>query len=49
MRGDTALMSLVNHRYLVAKPNEFGLVLANAPGPTAARKGGVCFKWKVAE
>ncbi len=49
MRGDTAFMSLVNHRYLVAKPNESGPVLANATGPTPARKGGECFKWKVAD
>ena len=49
MRGDTAFMSLVNHRYLVTKPNEPGVVLANATGPTPARKGGVCFKWKVVD
>ena len=49
MRGDTAFMSLVNHRYLVAKPNEPGVVFANATGPTPARKGGVCFKWKAVE
>jgi xylan 1,4-beta-xylosidase len=49
MRGDTALMTLVNHRYLVTKPNQLGPVLANATGPTPARKGGVCFKWKVVD
>ena len=49
MRGDTALMSLVNHRYLATKPNEPGPVTATATGPTPARKGGVCFKWKTVE
>jgi hypothetical protein len=42
-------MSLVDHRYLVTKPNESGPVLANATGPTPARKGGECFKWKVVD
>ena len=45
MRGDTMLMSLVNHRYLATKPNEPGPVTATATGPTPARKGGECFKW----
>ena len=49
MRGDTALMSLVNHRYLATKPNEPGPVTATATGPTPARKGGVCFKWKTVD
>ena len=49
MRGDTALMSLVNHRYLAAKPNEPGPVTATATGPSPARKHGVCFKWKTVE
>lgn len=49
MRGDTALMTLVNHRYLATKPNQPGPVLANATGPTPARKGGVSFKWKVVD
>jgi xylan 1,4-beta-xylosidase len=49
MRGDTALMSLVNHRYLAAKPNEPGPVTATATGPSPARKNGVCFKWKAVE
>jgi xylan 1,4-beta-xylosidase len=49
MRGDTAFMSLVNHRYLATKPNEPGPVTATATGPTPARKGGVCFKWKVVD
>jgi beta-xylosidase len=49
MRGDTAFMTLMNHHYLVAKPRETGPVLATATGPTPARKGGVCFKWKVVD
>lgn len=49
MRGDTMLMSLTNHRYLVTKPNNPGPVTASATGPNPARKGGACFKWKVVE
>ncbi len=49
MRGDTAFMSLVNHRYLATKPNEIGPVTATATGPSPARKNGVCFKWKTVE
>ncbi len=49
MRSDTALMSLVNHRYLTTKPNAPGPVTANATGPSAARKDGVCFKWQGVE
>ncbi|MBI1176238.1 family 43 glycosylhydrolase [bacterium] len=49
MRGDTMLMSLVNHRYLATKPNEPGPVTVSATGPTPARKGGACFKWKTVE
>lgn len=49
MRGDTMLMSLTNHRYLTTKPNEPGAVMVSATGPTAARKGGECFKWKAVE
>jgi len=49
MRGDTALMSLVNHRYLATKPNTPGPVTATALGPTPARKGGECFKWKAVD
>jgi beta-xylosidase len=49
MRGDTMLMSLVNHRYLATKPNEPGPVTANATGPNPARKGGAEFKWKEVE
>ena len=49
MRRDTMLMSLVNHRYLATKPNAPGPVSASATGPSPARKGGECFKWKTVE
>ena len=49
MRGDTALMSLVNNRYLTTKPNEPGQATADATGPSPARKNGECFKWKAVE
>ncbi|HEV2436162.1 MAG TPA: family 43 glycosylhydrolase [Verrucomicrobiae bacterium] len=49
LRGDTAFMSLVDHRYLGSKPDEPGPVTATAAGPTPARKGGVCFRWKEIE
>ena len=49
MRGDTMLMSLTNHRYLAAKPNEPGPVTITATGPRPARKGGECFKWKTVD
>src|SRR6185369_13210438 len=38
MRGDTMLMSLVNHRYLATKPNTPGPVTVTALGPSPARK-----------
>ena len=49
MRGDTMLMSLVNHRYLATKPNNPGPVTVSATGPQPARKDGACFKWKEVE
>lgn len=49
MRGDTMLMSLVNHRYLATRPNESGPVTVSATGPRPARQGGACFKWKTVE
>jgi hypothetical protein len=49
MRGDTAFMSLVSHRYLTTKPNVPGPVTATAAGPSPARKNGVCFKWKAVD
>jgi len=49
MRGDTMLMSLVNHRYLATKPNNPGPVTVSATGPRPDRKGGESFKWKAVE
>lgn len=49
MRGDTMLMSLVNHRYLATKPNEPGPVTADCTGPSPARKNGECFKWRASD
>jgi beta-xylosidase len=49
MRGDTMLMSLVNHRYLATKPNNPGPVTVSATGPRPDRKDGACFKWKPVE
>jgi hypothetical protein len=49
MRGDTMLMSLINHRYLATKPNEPGPVTLSAIGPRPDRKDGACFKWKGVE
>jgi beta-xylosidase len=49
IHGDTMLMSLVNHRYLSMRPNEPGPVTVSATGPSPARKGGECFKWKTVE
>ena len=46
MRGDTMLMALTTHRYFATKPNTPGPVTVTSLGPTAARKGGECFKWK---
>jgi hypothetical protein len=49
MRGDTLLLSLMNHRYLDTQPSAPGTVTVSATGPTAARKGGECFKWQKVE
>ena len=49
MRGDTMLMSLVNHRYLATKPNAPGPVTVSGTGPRPDRKDGACFKWKAIE
>src|SRR5262249_10254094 len=49
MRGDTMLMSLVNHRYLSTKPNNPGSVTVSATNPRPDRKDGACFKWKEVE
>lgn len=45
-RGDTLLMSLVTHRYIVA-PRTPGLVSADHPGPSPDRKDGSCFEWRI--
>ncbi len=49
MRGDTMLMSLINHRYLATRPNNPGPVTVSATGPRPDRKDGACFKWKAVE
>jgi hypothetical protein len=49
MRGDTMLMSLVNHRYLATIPNRPGPVTVSSTGPQPDRKDGACFKWKSIE
>jgi hypothetical protein len=49
LRGDTMFMSLANHRYLATKPNNAGPVTVTATGPTPARKGGECFKWRTVD
>jgi xylan 1,4-beta-xylosidase len=49
MRGDTMLMSLVNHRYLAIRPNNPGPVTISATGPHPDRKDGACFNWKIVE
>jgi len=45
-RGDTLLMSLVTHRYIVAAPTP-GAVAADHPGPAPDRKDGSCFQWRI--
>jgi xylan 1,4-beta-xylosidase len=47
MRGDTMLMSLVNHRYVTTKPNTPGAVTILARGPQPDRKDGACFRWRI--
>jgi hypothetical protein len=42
-------MSQANHRYLATKPNNAGPVTVTTTGPTPARKGGECFKWKAVD
>lgn len=46
-RGDTLLLSLATHRYLVAPPAG-GPVAADHAGPSPDRKDGSCFSWKLA-
>ncbi len=47
LRGDLMLMSLANHRYLLAQPRARSLCAADAPGATADRLNGTCFNWEV--
>ena len=47
LRGDLMLMSLANHRYLLAQPRAKSLCAADAPGATADRLNGTCFGWEV--
>ncbi len=49
MRGDTMLLSLVNHRYLSTRPNQPGPVTVSATGPRPDRKDGACFKWRTVQ
>ena len=49
MRGDTMLMSLVNHRYLATIPYKPGPVTVSSTGPKPDRKDGACFKWNSIE
>ena len=44
LRSDLMLMSLANHRYLLAQPRVKSLCAA---GATADRLKGVCFGWEV--
>jgi beta-xylosidase len=44
-RGETLLLSLMTHRYLVA-PKTPGAVAADHPGPAPDRRDGSCFNWK---
>ena len=46
-RGETLLLSLATHRYLVA-PRIPGAVAADHPGPAPDRRDGSCFDWKMA-
>ena len=45
-RGETLLLSLATHRYIVA-PRTPGPVAADHPGPAPDRKDGSCFRWRV--
>ncbi len=46
MQNDSMLMSITNHRYLATKPGSPGPVMVTSTGPSPARKGGACFKWR---
>ena len=47
LRGDLMLMSLANHRYLLAQPRAKSLCAADAPGATADCFNGTCFGGEV--
>jgi hypothetical protein len=47
LRNDLMLMSLANHRYLLAPPNTGEPCAADAPGTTPSRQNGACFRWQV--
>jgi hypothetical protein len=47
-RGETLLLSLATHRYLVA-PGIPGAVAADHPGPPPDRRDGSCFAWKTVQ
>lgn len=49
MRGDTMILSLVNHRYLATTPEHPGPVTVSRTGPRPDRKDGACFQWKAVE
>jgi hypothetical protein len=45
-RGDTLLMSLATHRYVIA-PRTPGPIAADHAGPAPDRKDGSCFQWRI--
>ena len=47
-RGETLLLSLATHRYIVA-PRTPGAVAADHPGPAPDRRDGSCFSWKTVQ
>ncbi|MDO7885602.1 glycoside hydrolase family 43 protein [Hymenobacter cheonanensis] len=47
LRGDLMLLSLSNHRYLLAPPRAGSLCAADAPGASPTRREGACFRWQV--
>jgi hypothetical protein len=44
-RGETLLLSLATHRYIVA-PKVPGAVAADRAGPAPDRRDGSCFSWR---